>query len=197
MATGEHNHGNVTSGDGFTVREVNGQSVCQHEGVNGVLVVESGIYPGSDEPGLGYAPESISQALPYNGKQNNLELGTIEEISDQDVYDGEGHKASSFSLGVSELTIVLGDFHRFIVTPTPITSNIPVLVWKCTKDSETDNDVCVVNDGILRTFGLGTSTVTAYDLADPTSYQTVSVTVVDKLPSVTEPEEQEPSVVEP
>lgn len=179
-----HNHGNE-GGNDFTVREVNGFSVCQHQGVNGVLVVESGIYPESTEPGLGYAPESVNEVLAYNGKLNNLEHGTFKEPDDIDVYDSDAHKPTSFSLGVSELTIVAGDVHKFVITPVPSTKNLPVLVWSTTKDTVEGEeiDVCHVTDNVLYAVNPGTSTVTAYDITDPENIktQTVTVNVVTKI----------------
>lgn len=173
-----HIHGNE-SGVDFTVREVGGHSVCQHQGQNGVLVVESGIYPASTEPGLGSAPEAINEALPFNGKQNILELGTVDELKDVEIYDTTAHEPTSFSLGIDEITIVAGDVHKFVITPVPSTKNLPVLVWSATKDTNNGEefDVCHVTDNTLYAVNPGTSTVTAYDITDPGNIKTKTVTV--------------------
>lgn len=178
MSTTNHNH--TAAGEGFTLREVNGLSVCQHQGADSVVVVESGIYPASSEAGLSNVGPA-NEVQPFNGKQNILEHETIDEKTDQDIYDGESHEPTTFSLGVETLTIVLGDSHKFTVTPSPITANLPNLVWNCSQDTNEETsekfDVCFVNDGILRTLNVGTSTVTAYDLTNPDDIKSKSVTV--------------------
>ena len=110
------------------------------------------------------------------------------KVEDKKIYDDVEHEPTAFTLDVEELTIVVGDSHKFIITQQDLTKNLPVLVWECTKDTDAETgksfDVCFVNNNILRAMNIGTSTVTAYDVTDPENLKTatVTVTVVDRLP---------------
>lgn len=189
MATEETNHIHTAAGEGFTLNEIHGQSVCQHNGENGTIVVESGIYPQPGDAGTSNVG-TANEVQPFNGKQNILEHETIDELSDKEIYDDVAHEVTSFTISdKATLDIVIGDSYKFNVTPNPITANLPNLVWDCTQDEDEETgkkfDVCYVNDGVLRTLNVGTSTVTAYDITNPENIKsaTITVNVVKVLPT--------------
>lgn len=156
-----------------------GFTTTQYTGNDGVTVVEGCIIPSDDI--LGPAPERINEAQPFNGKQNNLENGLVEEIEDKKIYDDVEHNPTSFALDVTTLKLQIGDSHVFTATPTPITANIPSLVWECTKGTakqatgkkdadgkditvDVEIDVVTVVNGVLHTINPGKCKVIAYDM---------------------------------
>ena len=60
------------------------------------------------------------------------------KVEDKKIYDDVEHEPTAFTLDVEELTIVVGDSHKFIITQQDLTKNLPVLVWECTKDTDAE-----------------------------------------------------------
>jgi uncharacterized protein YjdB len=114
----------------------------------------------------------------------------VERLTPGEIY--ETRIATSFSLDVETVTIAKGDFRRINVTSEPVSANLPKLIWECSKDAESGADVCFVEDGILRAVNLGTSTVTAYDVNDPSKKAIITVTVVEQISGEQEVEEENP-----
>jgi hypothetical protein len=101
-----------------------------------------------------------------------------EFLPDQEVYDGEEHKAAEIDIVlVGSAVPVVGGFALLgVVSTNPEIGNAPVCVWE-----SSDPTIATVQDqGRVYFHAAGEVTITATDSTDTTVFDTLTLTVVDK-----------------
>ena len=99
----------------------------------------------------------------------------VDFMTDQEVYDAEGHKATSFSVVSATTNFLVGGEYLLTLEPAPGVANVPVCVWE-----SSDPTIAVVNgQGMLHPFKEGDVTITVTDATDTAVKATLNVSITD------------------